>query len=69
MSRKALEMEHLPLNGRLWKRSISFMGLHKWNPRHLSREGSTNMFTGLGYSSLTGHNPELLPASILDVIL
>jgi hypothetical protein len=67
MSRKALEMEQLCRNGRLWKRSVSFTGLHKGNVRHLAREGSANMFIGLGYCPLTGYNPELLPASILDV--
>jgi hypothetical protein len=54
-------------NGRLWKESISFIGLHKGNLRHLLREGSANMFIGLGYCSLTGYNPELLPVSTLDV--
>jgi hypothetical protein len=69
MSTKALEMEHLPRNERLWKRSIFFMGLHKWNLRHLAREGLVNVFIGLGYCSLTGYNPELLLASILEVTL
>jgi len=67
MSRKALEMEQLSRNGRLWNRSVCFRGLQKGNLRHLAREGSANMFIGLDYCPLTGYNPELLPASILDV--
>jgi len=33
-------------NGRLWKQSISFIGLHKGNLRYLAREASFNMFIG-----------------------
>jgi hypothetical protein len=65
--KEGLEMEQLSRNGRLWKQSVSFIGLHKGNLRHLAREGSANMFIGLGYCPLTRYNPELLPASILDV--
>jgi len=54
-------------NGRLWKWSISFIGLHKGNLRHLAREGSVTMFIGLGNCPSTGYSPGLLPASLLDV--
>jgi hypothetical protein len=43
-------------NGTLWKHSISFIGLQKGNLRHSAREGSANMFIGLGYCPPTGHN-------------
>jgi hypothetical protein len=33
-------------NGRLWSRSIFFIGLHKGNLRHLGRESSVSMFIG-----------------------
>jgi hypothetical protein len=33
-------------NGRLWKQSISFIGLRKGNLRYLAREASANMFIG-----------------------
>jgi hypothetical protein len=49
-----MEMEQLSRNGRFWKRSVSFIELHKGNLRHLAREGSANMFIGLGYCPLTG---------------
>jgi hypothetical protein len=53
--------------GRLWEWSISFIGLHEGNLWHLAREGSAITFIGLGYCSLTGHNPGLLPVSLLDI--
>jgi len=33
-------------NGRLWRQSIYFTGLHKENLRHLAREGSANTLIG-----------------------
>ena len=35
------------INRRLWKRSISFIRVHKGSLRHLPRKGSANMFIGL----------------------
>jgi hypothetical protein len=32
---------------RLWKRNVSFIGVHAENLRHLGREGSANIFIGL----------------------
>jgi hypothetical protein len=32
---------------RLWKRNVSFIGIHEENLRHLAREGSANIFIGL----------------------
>jgi hypothetical protein len=43
-----------------------FIGLHKKNLRHLAREDSAYMFTGISNFSSTGYNPGLLPASLLD---
>jgi hypothetical protein len=37
---------HITSQGRLWKWSISFIGLHKGNLRYLAREGLANMFIG-----------------------
>jgi hypothetical protein len=43
------------------------IGLHKKNLRHLTREDSANMFTGIGNFSSTGYNPRLLPTSLQDI--
>jgi len=37
------------------------------NLRHLAKEDSANMFIGLGCCPLTGYNPGLLLASLLDI--
>jgi hypothetical protein len=54
-------------NGKLWKRSISFIGVHKGNLRHLAKEGSVSKYVGLGYCTLTGLNQKLLVRSFLDI--
>jgi hypothetical protein len=49
--------DHVRRNGRRWKWSISFIGLHMVKLRHLARDGLTNRFIGLDYSPLAGYNP------------
>ena len=68
--RRAVEKEHLSIwelcDGNL-EGSLLYRGLWETCNWRLPREGSSSMFIVLGYCPLSGHNPGLLPASLLDI--